>query len=170
MRRCINTHIHISVVVSAKESTESRTQYWKGKTELPVFEWTKSKKVSTRRDQKKLEDILSILMYSCPQEKICKSKPVAVDRNCSFVVSTKSLENIDDLFADDCAAWDCTGSPRFYFEEKEEEGTVSFNRIGRGSEVNVEKLRKPWHEVVLHYYKNKSSPDFKRTVTMVKGN
>ena len=136
---------------------------------LPVFEWTKSKKSSTRRERKKLEDIVCILLYECPKEKICTSKPVMIDRNCNFVVNIQCLKEIDDIFADDCGAWICTGSPKYYFEEKRSKGSASLKHVGRGSDVAVKNLKKPWYEVLLYYHKNKSSPDYKRTVTIVKG-
>lgn len=153
----------------SRKANETQTLYWKGKETLPVFEWTKSKKDSTRRDQKKLEDILSTLIHNYPKEKICTSKPVSVDRNCSFIVDTNCLNQIDDLFADDCGAWICTGSPKYFFEERRSQETVTLKRVGRGKDVKVKNLKKPWYEVVLYYHKNKSSPDFKRTITIVKG-
>ena len=103
-----------------------------------------------------------------PKKKICTSKPIMIDRNCSFVVDIQCLAEIDDIFADDCGAWICTGSPKYFFEEKRSKGSSSLKRIGCGGEV-VKNLKKPWYEVVLYYHKNKSSPDFKRTVTFIKG-
>ena len=49
--------------------------------------------------------------------KICISKPTMIDHNCSFVADIQSLTEIDDIFADDCCGWICTGLLRTFLRK-----------------------------------------------------
>ena len=95
---------------------------------------------------------------------VCTTQPVHVNRNCSFVVNSDSLESIQDLKADDNGSWVRKGAPVVYFSvhlDKFNKKKV-FKRSKMGDKGNHYKL-------VRTYYWHASSKDFKRIISVVKG-
>ena len=45
------------------------------------------------------------ILLSCDKSLICKKQPILVEQNCSFVISSKCLEDPDNIKSDDSGHW-----------------------------------------------------------------
>ena len=75
---------------------------------LPVY--------GTPRKGYSIDEIVDILLgpnFDC--RLLCKTNPISVENNVSFVIDRTSLSNPNDVRADDLGAWKCTGSRSLRF-------------------------------------------------------
>jgi len=49
--------------------------------------------------------LVSTLLGSFDEGKVCSAQPVSVEHNCSFLVDLKCVADPNDLRADDCGMW-----------------------------------------------------------------
>ena len=95
-------------------------------------------------------------------------KPVCIKKNCRIIVDTTNLGHPDEVLAEDCGVWNSNGSPKVYFQQSDNCGTGSFERVGRGTKVAKDTLIEPWF-VVQQSYSKKDALDFKKVISTVKG-
>ena len=150
--------------------TPSPTYYW-GNHENPVFKVLKSRREMTKdeREAQITQTVCDLLVKLPHSSLICTRPPKSVRRNHAFIFDTSTDKTLleEDLLADDCGVWMNNGQPRFFYE-RSGPGNAELTRAGRGRLVDETSLQKPW--IVVHrHYVNKSCPEFRRTVTFIKG-
>lgn len=146
----------------------SVADFYNGNLNIPVLNWTPCK--ADTDQQTNFEDVLNLLHLNPPDKcKIAVEKPVCVKKNCRIIVDTKNLGHPDDVLADDSGVWSSNGSPKVYFQQSDNGGAGSFERVGRGKKVAKDTLIQPWFVVQRSYYSNKDAPDFKKVISTVKG-
>ena len=52
-----------------------------------------------------VHELVSTLLGSFDEGKVCSAQPVSVEHNCSFLVDLKCVADPNDLRADDCGVW-----------------------------------------------------------------
>ena len=116
---------------------------------LPVYEWTRSK------EQYSLEKLAEILLTNLvPSAKLCSKQPVHVCKNVSFVVNLNMLDDPIDIRADENGIWKRNGSP------------VAFVSVHTNGEKRAF-FRQHKMKVTRTYYCHRSSPDFRRIITVI---
>ena len=83
-----------------------RTLY-KGDIHLPALPW--------KMQPYQWDEIVKILLRSYEEEYLCKSQPIDVSNNVTFLISNSSFKNVKDIVCDDMGAWKHNGSPLKYF-------------------------------------------------------
>ena len=70
---------------------------------------------------------------------LCKTNPISVENNVSFVIDCTSLSSPNDVRADDLGTWKCTGSRSLHFLVKlsKKSCTIVNDRSTSGSEAVV---------------------------------
>ena len=62
------------------------------------------------------EEAANILLQSCADRTLISTHiPTNISKNTVFVVDTSNLLDLDDIRCDDLGAWQCMGSPKFYY-------------------------------------------------------
>ena len=96
-----------------------------------------------------IEQIVHILVQpNFDARLLCKTNPISVENNVSFVVDVSKLSNRNDVRADDLGSWKCTGSRSLQFLVKfdSESCTIVSNRSTSGDEtVVVVYIRRQYH-------------------------
>ena len=80
---------------------------YKGDIYSPVFSW--------KAKPYQWDEIVKILLESYEEEYLCKSQPIDVSNNVTFLVSNSSFKNVKDIVYDDMGSWKHNGSPLKYF-------------------------------------------------------
>ena len=145
--------------------------YYAGNQENPVFKILKSRREMTKeeREAQITQTVRDLLVKPPHSSLMCTRPPRSVRHNRAFILDTSTDKTLEeDLLADDCGVWLNNGQPRFFYE-RSGPGNAELTRAGRGGLVDETSLQKPWIVVHRHYYVNKSCPEFRRTVTFLKG-
>ena len=79
---------------------------FKGDIYLPVFSW--------KTQPYQWDEIIKILLGSYEEEYLCKSQPIDISNNITFLTSNSSFKNVKDIVCDDMGAWKHNGSPLQY--------------------------------------------------------
>lgn len=145
--------------------------YYAGNQENPVFNILKSRREMTKdeREAQITQTVLDLLVKPPHSSLVCTLPPRSVRHNRAFIVDTstdKALE--EDPLADDSGVWLNNGLPRFFYE-RSGPGNAELTRAGRDGLVDETSLQEPWIVVHRQYYLNKRCPEFRRTVTFMKG-
>ena len=146
--------------------------YYCGNHENLVFKVVKSRSEMTKdeREAQITQTVWDLLVKPPHSSLICTRRPRSVRHNRAFILDTSTHKTLleEDLLADYCGVWLNNGQPRFFYE-RSGPGNAELTRAGRGGLVDETSLQKPWIVVHRHYYMNKSCPEFRRTVTFIKG-
>ena len=94
---------------------------------------------------------------------VCKTQPIAVERNLAFIVDLKHLNHPKDLLCDELGSWKCNGC-RSTWVVVNDEGVADI--CGKEKPLNVDGSA---YRVTRKYYINKGSPDFHRMVVFMEG-
>lgn len=157
----------IKIYLSVKPSRRSREN-------LTAFEphlILKSRREMTKeeREAQITQTVRDLLVKPPHSSLMCTRPPRSVRHNRAFILDTSTEKTLEeDLLADDCGVWLNNGQPRFFYE-RSGPGNAELTRAGRGGLVDETSLQKPWIVVHRHYCVNKSCPEFRRTVTFLKG-
>ena len=150
----------------------STPKYCCGNHENPVLKVLKSRREVTKdeREAQITQTVWDLLVKSPHGSLICTRPPRSVRHNCAFILDTSTDKTLleEELLADNCGVWLNNGQPRFFYESSGP-ANAEITRSGRGGLVDETSLQKPWIVVHQHYYVNKSCPEFRRTVTFIKG-
>jgi len=99
------------------------------------------------------------MVGTIPEEKICKHKPTGVTYSSVFVVDLSHISKIEDLKADDNAAWQHGGKPRrmynLEFDDTRSE-VLSANLVERQSNNTF--------TLVRIYHRHNATPEFQRRI------
>lgn len=103
-----------------------------------------------------------LICQDMDQAKICTQQPVYICHNSSFVVDQTTLDDPDDLKADENGVWKRKGSPQSLTSAYTIIGTKRkvYRRSQMGSTIHHYKITRT-------YYHHSSSPDFRRTIVTV---
>ena len=94
---------------------------------------------------------------------ICHEQPLHVNKNVSFVIDMNSLDDPNDLKADENGVWKRMGSPVAYISIYRKEGV---DYIYRRSKLGKTSSR---YKVTRTYYKHLDSPDFHQVIVTIHG-
>lgn len=108
-----------------------------------------------------IEQIIDILLNPSFETKfLCKTNPISVQNNVSFVVDLARLSNPNDVRADDLGVWKCTGSRSLRFLVKLDDKSCT-----------VVSKHSPTDETVVHirrqYHVHGTDSDFHRMIAFV---
>ena len=105
-----------------------------------------------------------LINLSNSSKMVCTSKPIAVTKPATFVVSNKSLNRSDDIKADDLGVWVHKGKPirRYEVARAKTSGAVYGASLKKQDGANVYKLTRV-------YYHHKHTPSFRRTLFYASG-
>ncbi|KAK3703425.1 hypothetical protein QZH41_014261 [Actinostola sp. cb2023] len=127
--------------------------YYQNNLSLPIF------KNGTKMlpQERKVEALLS----PHPTERTCQVVPTNISNNVTFLLDATKLNSWADWKCDDMGAWRNNGVKRTQFSHKDGHVTALRKR-GRLNSGNV-------YTLVRIYYKNKTSPDLKKSVSYLEG-
>ena len=135
----------------------SDVEFCNGDCMLPVYQWTRSK------EQYPLEKLAKIILTNVSSSKLCSKQPVHVNKNVSFVVKLDMLDDPMDVRADENGVWKRNGSPIAYVSMHTNARKTKFFRWHKMKEKSNH------YKITRTYYRHKSSPDFKRIITIAHG-
>lgn len=133
-------------------------KYYNEKKSLPIY--------STKKAGFTLDEIANVLVCEkIPDDQICHTQPVHVNKNVSFVVRLDSLDDPSDVRADENGVWKRKGSPVANISVYSGKGdnrpkVIRRSRMGSSSSH---------FKVTRTYYRHSDSPDFSRTIITVHG-
>ena len=126
---------------------------YKGDIYLPVFSW--------KAQPYQWDEIVKILLGSYEEEYLCKSQPIDVSNNVTFLISNSSFKNVKDIVCDDMGAWKHNGSPLKYFVVDKSSGN---------NDLKPSATKDPGCYILKRiYYQNISSPDLRKIVATISG-
>lgn len=105
-----------------------------------------------------------LLTDSVPKEKLCSMQPTCVNHNVSFVVNLDSLDDYNDLRADETGVWKRKGSPIAIVSVHTRSQTPA--KIARRRKM---KSFPHYYKLSRTYYNHSCSPDFHKIITTVYG-
>ena len=131
---------------------------------MPIFAKLPALSDISKKDKdKSLADTLELLTEAPPHPSlVCGKQPRYVKNNCAFVVDTSILDHVRDILADDSGKWVNNGQHKFLFVKTEDNG---FKKVPFIDENVSDEL----YTLHRHYYYNKDSRDYRRTITFVTG-
>ena len=94
---------------------------------------------------------------------ICPEQPLHVIKNVSFVIDMNSLDDPNDLKADENGVWKRMGSPVAYISIYRKEGVDYIYRRSKLGKTSSH------YKVTRTYYKHLDSPDFHRVIVTIHG-
>ena len=138
----------------AAESKVRKKLKLKDSSDQPIYEIPPEKYAA--------ESIIKILLD--PTEgKICHAKPSLVSSSATYVVNTKSLQNLEDIKKDDFGIWKYSGSHPLVFKVYHQDDNKIIERCAEGaSGSNIVYLRR------LHCT-HPSNNSFKRMICFLSG-
>ena len=127
-------------------------RYHLGRKDLPIF--------SQQSHRPSTAEIMNILLDpDLESSYLCTSQPVAVEKNCLFIVDLRHMKNSKDL-CDDMGSWVCNGVCSGWVSI-DEDGTV--DNLGKKPKCcDAYRFRKK-------YYRLKASPDLHKMVVYIEG-
>ena len=135
------------MAVSTSHFLSSNGTLYKGDIYLPVL--------SLKTQPYQWDDeIVKILLGSYEEEYLCKSQPIDVSNNVTFLISNSSFKN-------DMRAWKHNGSPLKYFVVDKSSGN---------NDLKPSATKDPGCYILKRiYYQNISSPDLRKIVATISG-
>ena len=126
--------------------------------QLPIFAKLPALYDISKNDKdKSLTETFQLLTEAPPHpSRVCGKPPRYVKNNYAFVVDTSKLDHVRDILADDSGKWVNNGQHKF-------------PKTVRGDSFIDEDVGDEFYTLHRHYYYNKDSRDFHRTITFVTG-
>ena len=141
------------MVVSPSHFMSPDGTLYKGDIYLPMFSW--------KSQPYQWDEIVKILLGSYEEEYLCKSQPIDVSNNVTFLISNSSFKNVKDIVCDDMGAWKHNGSPLKYFVVDKSSGN---------NDLKPSATKDPGCYILKRiYYQNISSPDLRKIVATISG-
>ena len=141
----------ISTVESPNED------YYHDNPSLPVFS-----RQSPRFDT---QEMLSILLDpNLKDERICKTQPVNVEHNSTFIVDLLQLGSSKDIYVDDMGSWKYNGVYRTWVSVESDGFMISHGK-SKPAKCEDESL----YHLVKKYFVHKTSTDLKKTIVFISG-
>ena len=127
--------------------------FYKGDIYLPVL--------SCKTRQYLWDEIVKILLGPYEEEYLCKSQPIDMSNNVTFLISNSSFKNVKDIVCDDMGAWKNNGSPLKRFVVDKSSGN---------NDLKPSATKDPGCYILKGiYYQNISSPDLRKIVATISG-
>ena len=120
---------------------------------LPIFLW--------KQEPYRWTEIVEILLGFYEPECLCTSQQLMISNNVTFLISNANFKNVIDIAGDEMGAWKHNSSPirRFDVDESTRSSKI---KPSKANDLNSYTLKSIC-------YKNKSSPDLRKTVSIVIG-
>ena len=119
---------------------------------LPVYNWSPKDKAPI--------DIVQILLKPNDEDRTCKVVPNCISHNVCFLLDMTSLQSENDWKSDDMGSWRNYGTQQYPY-------VLIDNKVYLADDQVVGDVEK--YTLKRTYYKNNSSPDVKKIVSMLKG-
>lgn len=103
-----------------------------------------------------MHEIAKILLLKASTSIVATGIPTNVNRNVTFIVDTKHLENVEDLKCDELGSWSCTGVKTDIFKKKN-------TKVKKVSKTDTKKSDR--YKFTRRYYVNDSLKSLKKTIT-----
>lgn len=114
-----------------------------------------------------MKETLSLIVDGdIDESKVCKTVPVNVKHNCTFIVNLSSLAHPNDLHADDCGSWKNNGVKLCIttWENK----TATLVALGT-NQCKTYRMKKNSYKVCRTYFVHSSHEDFRKVISVVYG-
>ena len=139
---------------------ETPEEFYHNNRNLPVFSHQ-----SSRFDT---QEMLSILLDpDLKEERICKTQPVNVEHNSTFIVDLSLLGSPKDIYVDDMGSWKYNGVYRTWVTV-ESDGYMTTHGKMKPSESQIKEEGTLYH-LEKKYFVHKTSTDLKKTVALISG-
>ena len=133
------------------------SKFYNGNTKLPVYSVQAS-----RYDTQEM--VMILLDPDLDSDLVCKTQPVNIEQNATFIVNLSELNNPKDIYVDDMGSWKYNGVYRTWITV-EEDGFVVF----QGKKQPVDTPDGSLYHIVKKYFHHKTSSDFKKTIAFLSG-
>ena len=145
---------HRTSLLTPRETTND---FYHNNYHLPVFS-----RQSSRFDT---QEILSILLDpDLKEEHICKTQPVNVEHNSTFIVDLSLLGRPKDIYVDDMGSWKYNGVYRTWVTV-ESDGFMITHGKSKPSEEDDDSL----YHLEKKYFMHKTSADLKKIIAILSG-
>lgn len=106
-------------------------------------------------------NLLNVVEELTTQSPECSNDlPRRVMKNENFLIDTSTLKYVNDILADDCGSWLNNGQRKYLF---------AIHDNGKIERIHQIPLDQEFVTLHRHHYKNRSSNDFRRTITFLTG-
>ena len=153
IHRCENPTKNTKPSADSKgyDSPESETIYFNGDTNLPIL---REGKVNWGTQE------IADLILNGKSKRICNKRPLAPQRNSTFLINSARLQDLDDWKCDDHGAWkNCGSSGRIVSMNNGK--VIESSRLPR-AKANRPKLQQNQYLFLSTYYRHGRYSDFKR--------
>lgn len=124
---------------------------------LPVY--------SRQQSRFDTQEIITILLDpDLQQEQVCKTQPVSIEHNATFVVNLSELRDPKDIYVDDMGSWRYNGVYKSWVSVESDGFMVS-----HGKEKPSTTIHGTLYHITKKYFVNKTSRDLKKTVAFLSG-
>ena len=145
---------------SVLKPVETPEEFYHNNHNLPVF--------SHQSSRFNTQEMLSILLDPNLKECIiCKTQPVNVEHNSTFIVDLSLLGSPKDIYVDDMGSWKYNGVYRTWVTI-ESDGYMTIHGNLKPSESQVKEEGTLYH-LEKKYFAHKTSTDLKKTVALISG-
>ena len=149
--------LYFSCRTSVLPLRETADDFYHNNHHLPVF--------SRRSSRFDTQEILSILLDpELKEECICKTQPVNVEHNTTFVVDLSLLGSPKDIYVDDMGSWKYNGVYRTWVNV-ESDGFMVTHGKSKPSQDEDDSL----YHLEKKYFVHKTSTDLKKTIAVISG-
>ena len=139
-------------------SAEITSGYYNEDCALPVYRWNEPNQHYSITDLAK-----ALIGGNVSKDKVCSKQPVHICHNVSFVVDVQSLDDPQDIRADENGVWKRKGSPVAYVSLHTSSGKTTVMRRRRMGNHSHH------YKITRTYYRHSCSLDFTRIITTVHG-
>ena len=129
-------------------------EFYNGRETLPVFDWNPKAKTPI--------EIFHILMKPAEDLTTCKSVPSLISHNVCFLLDVRNLASKNDWKSDDMGSWKNNGVQHLHYHVGQDEDVSLENHENREKAGKMFTMKRI-------YYRNNSSPDVKKIVSLIEG-
>ena len=137
-----------------------RCDYYNCNENLPVFK--------RGHMEYTVHELVSTLLGSFDEGKVCSAQPVSVEHNCSFLVDLKCVADPNDLRADDCGVWKHQGV-RKNWVVVDSKGSILFQNRKCAPRQQAIPRKCCLYVLTRVYHVLQASDDFKRMIVTLQG-
>ena len=136
-----------------------KEDYYHDNHNLPVY--------SRQQSRFDTHDIITILLDpDLCDERVCKTQPINIEHNSTFVVNLSELSDPKDIYVDDMGSWRYNGVYRSWITV-ESDGFMLSHGKAKPSEVST--IEGTLYQITKKYFIHKTSSDLKKTIAFLSG-
>lgn len=136
-------------------------KFYKVSKALPVYE-----RNATVRSYGMKETCSLLVDRQIDDIKVCKTSPVNIEHDCTFVIDQSKLAHSDDIRADDCDVWRNNGERLCIVTWQNEDAAI----VARGAKLCKQyQMKQNDYTVCRSYFVHRSYSDFRKVLSVIYG-